>query len=208
MDVVKSVSRIPVVMHYNGVCHTYVDEYADLDMARGICMNAKVQRPGVCNAMETMLVHSAVADGFLPIICDDLAREGVEIRGCEKTKAIYQDAETATEDDWRTEYLDLILSVRVVGSVQEAIEHVTKYGSAHSDAIVTRNIQHAEEFVLNVDSATVFVNTSTRFSDGFQFGMGAEIGISTDKLHARGPMGLRELTSYKWIVHGNGQLRQ
>jgi len=201
-------ATVPVIKHYKGVCHVFVDENADLEVAQRICLNAKVQRPSVCNAMETLLVHEAIADTFLPNVVDALEEENVEIRGCERTREIVPDVKAATEDDWPEEYLDLVLAVRVVGSVQQAIDHITQYGSAHSDAIVTRNIEHAEEFVQRVDSATVFVNTSTRFSDGFQFGMGAEIGISTDKLHARGPMGLRELTSYKWVVHGQGQVRQ
>ena len=201
-------ATVPVIKHYKGICHVFVDEDADLEMAQRICLNAKVQRPSVCNAMETMLVHEAVAVQFLPAMIDQFQQENVEIRGCERTRQIVPEVKAAAEADFGYEFLDLILAVRVVGSVQEAIDHIARYGSSHSDSIVTRNIQHAEEFVRNVDSAAVFVNTSTRFSDGFQFGMGAEIGISTDKLHARGPMGLRELTSYKWVVYGDGQLRQ
>lgn len=201
-------ATVPVIKHYKGVCHVYVDEDADLEMARAICYNAKVQRPSVCNAMETLLVHEAVARKFLPNMMADFRRKNVEIRGCERTREIVPDAKAATEEDWGREYLDLILAVRVVGSLEEAIDHIERYSSRHSDGIVTRNVMHAEEFVKRVDSAAVFVNTSTRFSDGYQFGMGAEIGISTDKLHARGPMGLRELTSYKWVVYGEGQLRE
>jgi len=201
-------ATVPVIKHYKGVCHVFVDEDADLDMAQQVCVNSKVQRPSVCNAMETMLVHEKVAETFLSKVASELDKENVEIRGDERTCAIIGNAKPASENDWSTEYLDLVLSVRVVDSLQDAIDHIAQYGSGHSDAIITRNIQHADEFVRNVDSSTVFVNTSTRFSDGFQFGMGAEIGISTDKLHARGPMGLSELTTYKWVVHGNGQLRR
>jgi glutamate-5-semialdehyde dehydrogenase len=201
-------ATVPVIKHYKGVCHVFVDEAADLDMALRICVNAKVQRPSVCNAMETMLIHEAVAEQFLPRVVHAMREHKVELRGCERTRRIVPDVKVATEDDWCAEYLDLILTVRVVPSLDEAIEHIAKYGSAHSDAIVTNNVAHADEFVQRVDSAAVFVNASTRFCDGFEFGMGAEIGISTDKLHARGPMGLRELTSYKWVVYGEGQLRQ
>jgi len=201
-------ATIPVIKHYKGVCHTYVDASADLDMANSICMNAKVQRPGVCNAMETLLVHKAVADQFLPDLVAALKEAGVEIRGCPETTAICPDVLEATEADWPEEYLDLILSVRVVDSIEEAIDHIDRYGSAHSDAIVTANYAAASRFVDEVDSAAVYVNASTRFTDGGEFGMGAEIGISTDKLHARGPMALAELTSYKWVVHGSGQIRE
>ncbi len=201
-------STIPVIMHYEGICHTYVDEFADLDMAEKICMNAKVQRPGVCNAMETLLVHSRVAEDFLPRMWKSYTDAGVEIRGCEKTRKILPKAATATEEDWRTEYLDLILSVKVVESIDEAIEHIETFGSDHSDAIVTENYSRAQQFIEEVDSSAVFVNTSTRFNDGFEFGLGAEIGISTNRLHCRGPMGLEELTTTKYIVYGNGQVRQ
>ncbi|MBI5115491.1 glutamate-5-semialdehyde dehydrogenase [Candidatus Poribacteria bacterium] len=201
-------STIPVIMHYEGICHTYVDEFADLGMAETICMNAKVQRPGVCNAMETLLVHSRVAEEFLPGLWDSMTGAGVEIRGCDKTRKILPKAAAATEDDWRTEYLDLILSVKVVESIDEAIEHITEYGSAHSDAIVTENYGRAQKFLEEVDSSAVFVNASTRFNDGFEFGLGAEIGISTNRLHCRGPMGLEELTTTKYIVYGSGQIRQ
>jgi glutamate-5-semialdehyde dehydrogenase len=200
-------STIPVVKHYEGICHTYVDASADLEMALEICFNAKCQRPGTCNAMETLLVHEQVAGEFLPRMAERFREAGVELRGCERTRAILPDAAEATEEDWRTEYLALILSIRVVGSLDEAIEHINQYGSAHSDAIVTRDFDAAQAFCRRVDSATVYVNASTRFTDGGQFGLGAEIGISTDKLHARGPMALEELTSYKWIVLGSGQLR-
>ncbi|UCD57269.1 MAG: glutamate-5-semialdehyde dehydrogenase [Candidatus Hydrogenedentota bacterium] len=201
-------STIPVIMHYEGICHTYVDEFADLDMAESICMNAKTQRPGVCNAMETLLVHSRVAEEFLPRMGKKFSAAGVEIRGCGKTRHILPQAVAASKEDWQTEYLDLILSVKVVESIEEAIEHIEMYGSAHSDAIVTENYGRAQRFLEGVDSSAVFVNASTRFNDGFEFGLGAEIGISTNRLHCRGPMGLEELTTTKYIVYGHGQVRQ
>lgn len=201
-------STIPVIKHYKGVCHIYVDEFANLDMARDVCLNAKVQRPGTCNAMETMLVHEKVAKAFLPDICKVMTEAGVELRGCEKTCKILPDIKKANEEDWSTEYLEKILSVRIVPSIEEALNHIAAYGSSHSDAIITENTTNAKRFTDGVDSAAVYVNASTRFTDGFEFGMGAEIGISTDKLHARGPMGLKELTSYKYIVHGTGQIRR
>jgi glutamate-5-semialdehyde dehydrogenase len=201
-------SRIPVIKHYKGVCHTYVDEYADLPMAEEICFNAKTQRPGVCNAMETMLVHRKIAARFLPSMLRRFRDADVEIRGCARTRKLAGGVERAVETDWYTEYLDRILSVRVVDSIGEAVDHIMKYGSYHSDAIVTGNKKNAERFLDEVDSACVFVNASTRFTDGGQFGKGAEMGISTDKIHARGPMGLEELTSYKYVIHGNGQIRK
>ncbi len=201
-------SRIPVIKHYKGVCHTFVDESADIKMAEDICFNAKVQRPGVCNAMETLLVHERIAKRFLPNMIARYKAANVEIRGCKKTRSIVTGIKSAAMSDWYAEYLDLILAVKVVKSVGEAIEHIMKYGSYHSDAIVTSNKKNAEKFLRGVDSAAVFVNASTRFTDGGQFGKGAEIGISTDKIHARGPMGLEELTSYKYIIHGNGQVRE
>ncbi|RKY59118.1 MAG: glutamate-5-semialdehyde dehydrogenase [Candidatus Latescibacterota bacterium] len=200
-------SLIPVIKHYEGICHVYVHEDADLDMAETIAFNAKVQRPGVCNAMETLLVHRAIAGSFLPKIGERLREAGVEIRGCPLTREILSWAKEATEEDWRTEYLDLILSVRVVEDLDQAIEHINTYGSAHTDAIVTKSYDAAQKFVREVDSSSVMVNASTRFSDGGEYGLGAEIGISTDKLHARGPMGLEELTTYKWVVYGDGQIR-
>jgi len=201
-------STIPVIKHYEGICHVYVDEYADLDMARSICCNAKVQRPGVCNAMETMLVHSSVSKEFLPPMVEQLHDAGVEVRGCERSiEACPAIGVAATDEDWVTEYLDLTLSVRVVDDLDAAIAHINNYGSQHTDSIVTQDYSRAEAFVAGVESACVFVNCSTRFSDGGEFGLGAEIGISTEKLHARGPMGLRELTSYKWVAHGSGQIR-
>ncbi|MBP7217249.1 MAG: glutamate-5-semialdehyde dehydrogenase [Candidatus Omnitrophica bacterium] len=204
--VVRS-SRIPVIKHYKGICHVFVDEWADLNMAQEICFNAKVQRPGVCNAMESMLVHRDAAARFLPGMLKKLMDAGVLIKGCPLTRKIVKGVQKATEKDYRTEYLDLILSVKVVDSLAEAIDHINRYGSHHSDAIVTENYDNSLEFLKRVDSACVYVNASTRFTDGYQFGMGAEIGISTDKLHARGPMALEELTTYKYLVFGNGQVR-
>ncbi len=201
-------ATIPVIKHYKGVCHVYVDASADLAMAGEICLNAKCQRPATCNAMETMLVHGAIAQRFLPRMGERFAEAGVELRGCERTRQLLPGIKAATEDDWYAEYLDLILAVRVVDSTEQAMEHIARYGSAHSDAIVTTDVREADKFTKGVDSAAVYVNASTRFTDGFEFGMGAEIGISTDKLHARGPMGLEELTTYKFVVYGDGQLRQ
>jgi glutamate-5-semialdehyde dehydrogenase len=209
-------SRIPVIKHYKGVCHVYVDRDADFGMAEKIVVNAKCQRPAVCNAIETLLVDEKIADGFLPRIGRALAERKVEVRGDKRTLSVLRGSpdipvgaiKAATEDDWYAEYLDLILAVRVVNGVGEAIDHITKYGSAHSDAIVTRSRETAERFLREVDSSSVFWNASTRLADGGQYGFGAEIGISTDKLHARGPMGLEELTSYKFVVVGDGQLRE
>ncbi len=201
-------SKIPVAKHSAGVCHTYVDADADLGMAEEICFNAKVQRPGVCNAMETMLVHRDVAEEFLPKMIGRFMEAGVEIRGCPEVRKIISHVPEATEEDWRTEYLDLILSVRVVSDIDEAIDHIMTYGSLHSDAIVTRDYQRARRFLKEVDSAAVYVNASTRFTDGNEFGLGAELGISTQKLHSRGPMGLEDLTSQKYIIFGNGQIRE
>jgi glutamate-5-semialdehyde dehydrogenase len=200
-------STIPVIKHYKGVCHTYVDEFANLTMAEEICFNAKVQRPATCNAMETMLVHEKVAPVFLPLIAKKLQDKGVEMRGCNVTCAILRNIKQSTDEDYYNEYLDLILNIKVIKILDDAISHIAKYGSHHSDAIVTDNINTAMKFTKEVDSAAVYVNASTRFTDGYEFGMGAEIGISTDKLHARGPMGLEELTCYKFVVYGNGQLR-
>jgi len=201
-------SKIPVIKHYKGVCHVFVDEGADPAMAVRISMNAKTQRPGVCNAMETLLVHEAIAPAFLPVVAASLREAGVAIRGCEKTREILPDAEAATEEDWSREYLDLILSVRVVRDMDEAIGHIQRYGSLHTEAIVTRSYERAQRFLREVNSSTVLVNASTRFSDGFELGLGAEIGISTTKLHAFGPMGLEELTTTKFIIYGNGQVRE
>lgn len=201
-------SRIPVLKHYKGVCHIFVDREADLNKAREICYNAKVQRPSVCNAMETLLVDEEVAEKFLPEMAKKLESAGVEIRGCEKTCQLIPQAKPAMEQDWYEEYLDLILAVRVVKGMEEAIEHIQKYGSDHTEAIITENYSRAMEFIQRVDSSSVMVNASTRFSDGFQYGLGAEIGISTTRLHAYGPMGLEELTVCKFIVLGDGQIRE
>jgi glutamate-5-semialdehyde dehydrogenase len=200
-------ATVPVIKHYKGVCHVYVEATADPAMAEAICLNAKCQRPGTCNAMETLLVHRAIAPQFLPPMAARLTEAGVELRGCPRTCELVAEAKAATEADWAEEYLDLVLAVRVVDSTEQAIEHIERYGSAHSDAIVTTDLREADKFTQGVDSAAVYVNASTRFTDGYEFGMGAEIGISTDKLHARGPMGLEELTTYKFVVHGDGQLR-
>ena len=210
-SLIKEVSRksvIPVIKHYKGVCHTYVDARADLKMAGEICFNAKVQRPGVCNAMETMLVSRKIAEKFLPAMIKRFQDAGVEIRGTDEVRRLASAVKPATEADWYAEYLDLILAVRVVRGVDEAIRHITKYGSNHSDAIVTKDKVCAEKFLREIDSACVYVNASTRFTDGGQFGKGAEMGISTDKIHARGPVGLEELTSYKYVIYGNGQIRK
>jgi len=204
---VVSQSRIPVIKHYKGVCHIFVDESADLEMAYSICLNAKTQRPGVCNAMETLLVHRDIAGAFLPEMAARLRKAGVVLRGCEKTRAIVPDVEAAKEEDWYAEYLDLILAVRIVENLDEAVEHIEKYGSLHTESIITRDYTNSQRFLAEVNSSTVLVNASTRFSDGFQLGLGAEIGISTTKLHAFGPMGLEELTTTKFIVYGSGQVR-
>ncbi len=200
-------AHVPVIKHYKGVCHTYVDASADLEMALSIAINAKCQRPGVCNAMETLLVHKDVAAEFLPMLAEAVSDKGVELRGNAEARAIVPSMIEATEADWYEEYLNLTLAVRVVDSVQAAIEHINTYGSRHSDAIVSDSENAQKAFTQEVDSSTVYINASTRFTDGAEFGMGAEIGISTDKLHARGPMGLEELTTYKYVVHGKGQVR-
>ena len=201
-------ATVPVIKHYKGVCHVYVDKAADLTKADAIVFNAKVQRPATCNAMETLLVHEQIARRFLPTALRHLQSAGVEIRGDAATRRLMPGLKAATEQDWSAEYLDLILSVKVVPSECAAIEHINRYGTSHSDAIVTEQRKRAERFLQEVDSACVYVNASTRFTDGFQFGLGAEIGISTEKIHARGPMGLEELTSYKYQVVGDGQVRQ
>jgi glutamate-5-semialdehyde dehydrogenase len=200
-------SKIPVIKHYKGVCHIFVDASADFDMAVAICMNAKTQRPGVCNAMETLLVHQDIADRFLPLVARHFGDAGVVLKGCDRTIKILPDIEKAQEDDWYREYLDLILSVRIVNDLDEAIIHIEKYGSLHTESIITSNYQNTQRFLGEVNSSTVLVNASTRFSDGFELGLGAEIGISTTKLHAFGPMGLEELTTTKFIIYGNGQVR-
>ena len=200
-------STIPVIETGTGNCHIYVDESADLQMAADIVMNAKTQRVGVCNACESLLVHEKVKDAFLPVLAERLRTKNVEMRADEEAKALIPDAVTATEEDWGTEYLDYILSIKVVGSADEAIRHINRYKTGHSEAIITRDYNNAQKFLDEVDAAAVYVNASTRFTDGFEFGFGAEIGISTQKLHARGPMGLLALTSTKYIIYGNGQIR-
>jgi glutamate-5-semialdehyde dehydrogenase len=201
-------SKIPVIKHYKGVCHVYVDADASLEMAKSICFNAKVQRPSVCNAMETLLVHEAIAAKFLPAMIKKYQAAGVAIRGCDKTQALAAGVKQATDADWTMEYLDLILAVRVVKDMDEAIEHIEKYGSQHTECIVTTNYQRSREFVDRVNSSAVMVNASTRFNDGGELGLGAEIGISTSKIHAFGPMGLEELTTTKFIIFGDGQVRE
>jgi glutamate-5-semialdehyde dehydrogenase len=200
-------SRIPVLRHYKGVCHVYVDEFADLGMAADICFNAKVQRPAVCNAMETMLVHERVADRFLPAMLKRFRDAGVEIRGCPKTLAFLPEAKAAEPSDWPAEFLDLILAVKVVKGMDEALDHIETYGSNHTEAIVTNDYDRAQRFLQEVNSSVVLINASTRFNDGNELGLGAEIGINTSKLHAFGPMGLAELTTQKFIVYGSGQIR-
>ncbi len=204
---VVETAKVPVIETGTGNCHVFVDASADLAMAEQIVLNAKVQRPGVCNAAETLLVHEAVAEAFLPKVLGALREAGVRLKGCERTRRLFPDVEPATEADWETEYLDLELAVRVVGSLDEAIAHITRYGTQHSEAIVTGSEGNAARFQAEVDAAAVFVNASTRFTDGFEFGFGAEIGISTQKLHARGPVGLTELTTYKYLLTGQGQVR-
>lgn len=200
-------SAVPVLPHFDGICHTYVDRAADLQMAEDICFNAKCSRPSVCNAMETMIVHAEIAPKFLPLIAARMRAAGVELRGDERTRAIVADASAAMDEDWDTEYLDLILAVKVVDSPEEAIAFIARHGSGLADAIVTQDEAIATRFEREVDSATVYVNASTRFTDGFEFGLGAETGISTNRLHARGPMGLKELTTYKYLIAGRGQIR-
>jgi glutamate-5-semialdehyde dehydrogenase len=200
-------SRIPVLKHYKGVCHVYVDSTADFAMAQDICFNAKVQRPGVCNAMETMLVHESAAKQFLTPMVDRFQKAGVELRGCTRTRVYFPDMKEATEEDWPEEYLDLILAVKIVNDMDEALEHIARYSSKHTESIVTNDYARAERFLREADSSVVLVNASTRFNDGGQLGLGAEIGINTSKLHAFGPMGLVELTTTKFIVYGNGQIR-
>ncbi|MGB9712504.1 MAG: glutamate-5-semialdehyde dehydrogenase [Dissulfurimicrobium sp.] len=200
-------SRIPVLKHYKGVCHIYVDDPSDIEMARKICLNAKVQRPGVCNAMEGLLVHKGVADTFLPAMAEDFKKAGVEIRGCTRTCSLVPYARPAADSDWGTEFLDLILAVRVVDNMDEALDYIARYGSNHTEAIITKDYERARRFLDEVDASLVLVNASTRFNDGGELGLGAEIGISTSKLHAYGPMGLEELTTQKFIAYGCGQIR-
>lgn len=202
-------ARIPVIKHYTGNCHVYVDASADPMMAEAIVLNAKTQRPGVCNAAETVLFHqSCIENGLLKTIGEALISVGVELRGCDRTQSVLANIKPAEESDWHQEYLDRILAVKVVSDLDQAVAHINQYGSKHTDAIVTRDIEAANRFINEVDSADVFVNCSTRFSDGGEYGLGAEIGISTDKLHARGPMGAADLTTYKWVALGTGQIRQ
>jgi glutamate-5-semialdehyde dehydrogenase len=212
VETVMEFSRIPVMKHLDGVCHTFVDKSADIDMALTVVQNAKVNRPSTCNSTETLLVHEAIAGNFLPRCLAALAKAGVELRGDDGVREIAGRVNIpvaeATDDDWKTEYNDLILSIRIVPDVSTAIDHINTYGSRHTDAIITSDIESAERFKLAVDSSSVMVNASTRFADGFEYGLGAEIGISTDKLHARGPVGLEGLTTYKWLVEGEGQIRE
>jgi glutamate-5-semialdehyde dehydrogenase len=213
IEAVVSAARMPVIKHSDGICIAYVDQEADLEMATEIVVNAKTQRPGVCNAIETVLVHRAIAPQFLRTLAPRLRAKKVELRAdetafAELSQLQYEPLQRATEEDWKTEYLDYILALRVIDSPDEAITHVGRFGSHHSDCIVTRNEKTAEQFLREVDSATVYWNASTRFTDGGEFGFGAEIGISTDKLHARGPMGLEELTTYKYVIRGQGQVRR
>jgi glutamate-5-semialdehyde dehydrogenase len=208
IETVAAEARMPVIKHYEGICHIYVDRAADMQMAEQIVVNAKCQRPGVCNAVETLLVDEPIASTFLPRCVEALSSYGVKLLGDERTRQILGDGVgVATEKDWLTEYLDLVLSIRVVSGVDEAVDHIERYGSHHSDAIISDNEATAQKFLNQIDSAAVFWNASTRFNDGAEFGFGAEIGISTDRLHARGPMGLEELTSYKYLVKGTGQVR-
>jgi glutamate-5-semialdehyde dehydrogenase len=199
---------MPVIKHFTGNCHVYVDRAADLEMARRITVNSKCQRMGVCNAAESLVVHRDVAGRFLPLVAEALAGQGVELRGDARARSLVPAARPASDEDFAAEYLGPIISVKVVDSLDEAIEHINRYGSKHTDAIVTADLNAARQFVAGVDSAAVLVNASTRFNDGGEFGLGAEIGISTDKFHARGPCGVKELTSYKYVVYGDGQIRQ
>lgn len=208
---IERISRdasVPVIKHLDGICHVYIDDQADLEKAVKIAVNAKTHRYGTCNTMETLLVAESVAAQVLPLLAEEYAAKGVELRGCEKTRAILTDAVPATEEDWSTEYLAPILAIKVVSSIDEAIDHINDFGSHHTDAIVTENYTLARRFLAEVDSSSVMVNASTRFADGFEYGLGAEIGISTDKIHARGPVGLEGLTSQKYVVFGDGHIRQ
>ena len=200
-------STVPVIETGTGICHTFVDESADLAMAQAVCFNAKVSRPGTCNSMETLLVHQGIADQFLPAMLSKYHKAGVELRGCPRAIKYHHAVTPASNEDWATEYSDFILSIKVVNDIDEALEHIHQYSTRHSEAIITQNTDHATRFQQEVDAAAVYVNASTRFTDGFEFGFGAEIGISTQKLHARGPMGLVELTSIKYLIAGNGQIR-
>jgi glutamate-5-semialdehyde dehydrogenase len=201
-------SLIPVLKHYKGVCHIFVDRQADLEKAFSICLNAKVQRPGVCNAMETLLIDGPIAGIFFAKMAQIYKQHGVELRGCPRCRVFLPEMKAATEDDWYAEFLDLILAVKIVEDLQEAIDHIEKYGSNHTEAIITENYTKAMDFINQVDSSTVLVNASTRFSDGGEFGLGAEVGISTSKVHAYGPMGIEDLTIRKFVCFGDGQIRQ
>jgi glutamate-5-semialdehyde dehydrogenase len=205
---VAAEAKMPVIKHFTGNCHVYVDRAADLEMAERIVINAKCQRLGVCNACESLLVDADVAEDFMPIIGSALTQQGIELRGCERTRRLLPNARPATEDDYAAEYLGPIISIRVVSGIAEAIEHINRYGSKHTDAIVTGDLETARRFAAHIDSSAVMINASTRFNDGYEFGLGAEIGISTDKFHARGPCGLKELTTYKYVVFGEGQIRE
>jgi len=207
IETVVSLARMPVIKHYDGICHIFVSEKADQEMAIQLTLNSKIQKPGVCNALETLLMQKSIAKDFLPKVAAALRENGVELRGCANCLAILPDLIPATEEDWSTEYLEKILSIKIVDTLDEAITHINSYGSHHTDSIVTTDVEEAEKFLRSIDSACVMHNASTRFADGGEFGFGAEIGISTDKLHARGPMGLRELTSYQYRIRGNGQTR-
>jgi glutamate-5-semialdehyde dehydrogenase len=206
VSAVSQGARVPVIKHLDGVCHVYIDAEADLEKATAIAVNAKTQRYGTCNTMETLLVDAAVAERALNRVAPIYREAGVELRGCERTRHILGDAKVATEDDWREEYLAPILAIRVVDGFDQALDHIARYSSAHTDAIVTENYSKARRFLREVDSSSVMVNASTRFADGYEYGLGAEIGISTDKFHARGPVGLEGLTSQKWVVLGDGQV--
>ena len=201
-------AKVPVIKHLDGICHTFIDASAKIDMAVKICVNAKTSRYGTCNTMETLLVHSAIADKVLPLLSNAYLDKGVEIRACEKSRSWLPESIAATEEDWATEYLAPILSIKVVENIDEAIHHINHYGSHHTDAIITEDYSNSQKFLRAVDSSSVMINASTRFADGFEYGLGAEIGISTDKIHARGPVGLEGLTSQKWIVFGSGQIRE
>jgi glutamate-5-semialdehyde dehydrogenase len=206
---IERISReasVPVIKHLDGICHVYIDAKADLDKAFAIALNAKTHRYGVCNAMETLLVDAAVAEAILPRLADAYRAEGVELRGCEKTRALVT-ANAASDEDWATEYLAPVLSIKIVDSLEEAMDHIARYSSQHTESIVTEDYSRGRRFITEVDSSSVMINASTRFADGFEYGLGAEIGISTDKIHARGPVGLEGLTSQKWIVFGDGQIR-
>ena len=200
-------ATMPVIKHFDGICHVYVDRAADLEMAESITLNSKCQRPGLCNAAETLLVHAEIAEAFLPLVAKSLQSQGVELRCCDRSRELLPESSPATEEDFRTEYLDLILSIKIVDDLEEAVRHIEEFGSHHTETIVTNDLVASESFAKTVDSSAVFVNASTRFNDGGEFGLGAEIGISTDKFHARGPCGLQELTSYKYVVHGSGQIK-